>query len=76
LNADSESRRSLLAGILWPLLFFSPDVHLRDLEKIWADKIINLTDWNKFIARLKEEWNNVSVIVSYYLSHVEYKLNL
>ncbi|KAF9019693.1 hypothetical protein BDZ89DRAFT_1072834 [Hymenopellis radicata] len=50
------SRRTLLITSLSPLLFFAPEVHLRALEKIYVDNILNEATWATFISKLTGEW--------------------
>ncbi|KAF9017860.1 hypothetical protein BDZ89DRAFT_1074496 [Hymenopellis radicata] len=50
------SRRTLLITSVSPLLFFAPEVHLRVLEKIWVDNILNPASWATFISKLRGEW--------------------
>ncbi|KAI0044956.1 hypothetical protein FA95DRAFT_186460 [Auriscalpium vulgare] len=48
--------RSWLITLLSPLLFYAPEVHLADIEKLWTDEIIVAVDWKKFIDKLLGEW--------------------
>ncbi|KAI9459419.1 hypothetical protein BJY52DRAFT_1223044 [Lactarius psammicola] len=48
--------RTRLVRILSPILFFFPDVHLRELEKVWADKISVEVLWKEFTQKLVSEW--------------------
>jgi len=51
-------RRTYLIKILSPILFFFPDVHLRELEKLWTDKIIVEALWRDFMQKLVSEWTD------------------
>ncbi|KAH9973818.1 hypothetical protein BGW80DRAFT_1306583 [Lactifluus volemus] len=51
--------RTLLITLVSPLLFLAPEVHLRDLGKLWMDEIIIETVWRAFMAKLLEEWQDV-----------------
>lgn len=42
--------------LLSPILFYSPDVHLKSLDKIWVDKIVAKGPWVKLINKLTSEW--------------------
>ncbi|KAI0263352.1 hypothetical protein BC834DRAFT_886873 [Gloeopeniophorella convolvens] len=37
-------------------LFLSPNVHLRELKKLWTDKIVIEAFWKEFVQRLVSEW--------------------
>ncbi|KAI0250655.1 hypothetical protein BJV78DRAFT_1283075 [Lactifluus subvellereus] len=54
-----KRERTLLITLLSPLLFFAPEVHLRDVERLWTDDIIIETLWNSFMSRLLGEWEGV-----------------
>jgi hypothetical protein len=51
--------RTLLITLVSPLFFLAPEVHLRDLGKLWMDEIIIETVWRAFMAKLLEEWQDV-----------------
>jgi hypothetical protein len=51
--------RTLLITLVSPLLFLAPEVHLRDVERLWMDEVIIETVWKAFIAKLLEEWQDV-----------------
>ncbi|KAI0067090.1 hypothetical protein BV25DRAFT_1848706 [Artomyces pyxidatus] len=56
LHGNVSRPRSLLITLLSPILFYAPELHLTEIEKLWADKIIVLRAWNAFITRLQSEW--------------------
>ena len=45
------------------MLFFFPDVHLRELEKLWTDKIIVEALWREFMEKLVSEWTEFVLYV-------------
>ncbi|KAI9438578.1 hypothetical protein H4582DRAFT_2098566, partial [Lactarius indigo] len=51
-----KQERSLLITVLSPVLFFAPEVHLQDIQKLWTDEIIIETVWKGFMTRLLDEW--------------------
>ncbi|TFY63080.1 hypothetical protein EVJ58_g3462 [Rhodofomes roseus] len=53
---DSRGKRTALAALLSPVLFNAPEVHLRSLERIWIDQIINEIPWTQFIHKLQTDW--------------------
>ncbi|KAH9071181.1 hypothetical protein EDB83DRAFT_320689 [Lactarius deliciosus] len=53
---DSRRKRTMLVRILSPILFFFPDVHLLELEKVWTDKIVVEALWKEFMQKLVSEW--------------------
>jgi transposase len=54
-----KRERTLLITLLSPLLFFAPEVHLRDVERLWTDEVIIETVWKTFMNRLLGEWEDV-----------------
>jgi hypothetical protein len=56
-------KRTILIRFLSPLLFFFPDVHLRELEKLWTDEIIVEALWRDFMQKLVSEWTDFVLYV-------------
>jgi hypothetical protein len=54
-----QRERTKLIKLLSPLFFYAPEVHLRDVEKLWTDEVIIETVWNTFMTKLLEEWEDV-----------------
>ncbi|KAI9458587.1 hypothetical protein BJY52DRAFT_412734 [Lactarius psammicola] len=57
--ADASRERTLLITLLSPVLFLAPEVHLRELEKLWTDEVIIETAWKNFMTKLLEEWGEL-----------------
>jgi hypothetical protein len=53
-----------LIRVLSPLLFFAPDTHYKTLNDLYVDTMINHVLWNKFIEIAKEDWRDLTVMVS------------
>ncbi|KAI0293526.1 hypothetical protein BC826DRAFT_1185996 [Russula brevipes] len=49
-------------------LFFHPDVHLKELERLWTDKLIYEEGWRNFMVMVQSEWEvfilNSSVVLA------------
>ncbi|KAH9046321.1 hypothetical protein EDB83DRAFT_2553734 [Lactarius deliciosus] len=52
----SRRNRTMLVRILSPILFFFPDVHLLELQKVWTDEIVVEALWREFMQKLVSEW--------------------
>ncbi|KAH8995332.1 hypothetical protein EDB92DRAFT_196178 [Lactarius akahatsu] len=52
----SSRKRTILVRILSPILFFFPDIHLVELEKVWTDEIVVEALWKEFMQKLVSEW--------------------
>jgi len=61
---DNRRKRTILFQILSPILFFFPDVHLRELNKLWTDKIVVEALWKEFMEKLVSEWTGFVLYVS------------
>jgi len=53
---DSCHKRTKVFRLLSLTLFFTPDVHLRELKKVWADELIIEETWRSFMQKLVSEW--------------------
>ena len=63
-----ERERSILISLLSPLLFLAPEVHLREMEKLWTDNVIIESVWKKFMSRLLDEWNDLILWVRFHIA--------
>ena len=61
-------KRSILISLLSPLLFLAPEVHLREMEKLWTDDIIIESVWKTFMSKLVSEWTDLILWVRYHVS--------
>jgi hypothetical protein len=61
-------KRSILISLLSPLLFLAPEVHLREMEKLWTDDIDIESVWKRFMSNLLGEWNDLILWVRYPVS--------
>jgi len=65
---DMKNReRSALVSFLSPLLFFAPEVHLMDMEKLWTDDVIIERAWKSFMTKLLSEWNDLVLWVRFHV---------
>jgi hypothetical protein len=55
--------RSLLLRILAPILFNAPSGHLRTLEEVFVDEILNLSSWGRVADTLSLEWQELILYV-------------
>ena len=52
------------------LFLFAPEVHLRDIEKIFVDNIIVANIWKRHINKLQGEWEELVSYVSFCLGYI------
>ncbi|KAF8194135.1 hypothetical protein BJ912DRAFT_924219 [Pholiota molesta] len=53
---DPLNKRTWLVKTLSFFLFSAPDVHLRNLQKMWVDGIMHKSVWEQAMKRLNKEW--------------------
>ncbi|KAI0263350.1 hypothetical protein BC834DRAFT_309446 [Gloeopeniophorella convolvens] len=56
IHNDDKGRRTILIRSLSAPLFLAPEVHLRELKKLWTDNIIIEAFWKEFMQKLVSEW--------------------
>ena len=62
-DSGNRGKRTALAALLSPVLFNAPEVHLKSLERIWVDQIINEIPWSQFIQKLQTDWQEAVLTV-------------
>lgn len=62
-DSSGRGKRTALAALLSPVLFNAPEVHLKSLERIWVDQIINEIPWSQFINKLQTDWQEAVLTV-------------
>jgi hypothetical protein len=60
-----KRERSILITVLSPLLFLAPEVHLREMERLWTDEVIIETVWKSFMTKLIGEWEDIILWVCF-----------
>ena len=61
---ESGHKRTKGFRVLSLILFFTPDVHLRELKRVWADELIIEEIWRNFMQKLVSEWVEFVLYVS------------
>jgi hypothetical protein len=54
-----QHERTKLIKLLSPLFFYAPEVHLREVERLWTDDVVIETVWKTFMTKLLGEWEDV-----------------
>ncbi|KAI0293519.1 hypothetical protein BC826DRAFT_1104964 [Russula brevipes] len=54
--AGDGHKRTKAFRVLSLILFFTPDVHLRELKKVWMDELVIEEVWKNFMEKLISEW--------------------
>ena len=63
-----KRERTIFMSFLSPLLFLAPEVHLREMEKLWTDDVIIESVWKGFMSKLLGEWNDLILWVRSHVS--------
>lgn len=70
---DGCHKRTKVFPLLSLILFFTPDVHLRELKRVWADELIIEEVWRSFVQKLVSEWEEFVLYVSCAFCFLEIK---
>jgi len=54
-----KRKRSALISVLSPWLFFAPEVHLMETERLWMDDVIIERAWKSYMTKTILEWNDL-----------------
>ena len=57
-------KRTIVFRLLSLVLFFTPDVHLRELKRVWTDELVIEEIWRSFMQKLVTEWVEFVLYVS------------
>jgi hypothetical protein len=71
--AGDGHKRTKAFRVLSLILFFTPDVHLRELKKVWTDELVIEEVWKNFMERLISEWVDFVLYVSYAPIYLTFK---
>ena len=63
IHGSAVNPRSILVKVLSPFLFWAPDAHLRDLSKIWVDRLAHRRPWKKLMTKLVTDWQEFNLPV-------------
>jgi hypothetical protein len=63
----TNRKRSALVTLLSPWLFFAPEVHLMEMDKLWTDEVIIERAWKSFMTKLLSEWNDIILWVRFHV---------
>jgi hypothetical protein len=58
----------LLITLLSPLLFLAPEVHLREVEKLWTDEVIIETVWKSFMTKSIKRMGRSDTLGTYHVT--------
>ena len=70
---DGSHKRTIPFRLLSVILFFTPDVHLRELKKMWADELVIEEVWRNSMQRLVSEWMEFVLYVSFASLFLKFK---
>jgi len=53
---------------LSPVFFYAPNVHLKELTKIWVDELVCHVHWNNFLDKVISEWQEYALYAALLLN--------
>lgn len=62
---QEKKKRTVMMKLLLPVFFFAPREHLRRLETITVDRLVNLKSWKELQERLTDDWKEHTLYVRY-----------
>jgi hypothetical protein len=63
-HGTRSNQRTWFIKTISILLFSAPDVHLKTLQKMWVDGIMNKAVWEASLRKVNEEWREFTLFVS------------
>ncbi|KAL6302656.1 hypothetical protein BKA93DRAFT_827172 [Sparassis latifolia] len=54
----SDEPHSYIFLMLSPLLFYTPDLYIEELEKVWVEETAHYQPWNIFVSSLQKDWES------------------
>ena len=61
-----ERHRTLLMTIISPFLLYGAEAHLRKLQEITTDSLVNEVLWKDMLGRITDEWREFIIYVRLY----------
>ena len=62
-SPERKLEKTLPLRIVSPLLFYGIEAHLRNLQEITADSVINEVLWKQMLSRITDEWRDFIIYV-------------
>lgn len=62
-RGNSSHKRSWLVKCLSPMLFFSPNTYLGNIENICVDGVLRLDKWKTLYSKLEKDWSGIVLSV-------------
>ena len=59
----NESQRTLLMTVISPFLLYGAEAHLRKLQDISSDFLVNQALWKEMVGRVTDEWREFTIYV-------------
>ena len=58
-----ERQRTLLMTVVSPFVFYGAEAHLKKLQEITTDSLVNDTLWEEMLGRITDEWREFVIYV-------------
>ena len=57
-RGPNETPRSCWFSIVTWLLFFTPQIYLEKIHRVFVDQLVSYYSWRRFISELQDDWNS------------------
>ncbi|KJA18463.1 hypothetical protein HYPSUDRAFT_218249 [Hypholoma sublateritium FD-334 SS-4] len=65
---DKLDKKTWVLKMLSPLLFLAPDIHIRNLRRMWIDRNLYKVVWERLVGKLNNEWQQCILLATVMLS--------
>ena len=62
-RGPNETPRSCWFSIVTWLLFFTPQIYLEKIHRVFVDQLVSYYFWRRFISELQDDWNSFIIPV-------------
>ena len=65
IHPTSERRRTLFMTVVSPLVLYGAEAHLKRLQEISTDYLVNEILWKEMMGRITDEWREFTIYVRF-----------
>ena len=65
-SVHPERPRTVLMTVISPFLLYGAEAHLRRLQEITTDSVVNEVLWKEMLGRITDEWRDLIIYVRLY----------
>ena len=65
IHPTSERQRTLFMTVVSPLVLYGAEAHLKRLQEISTDYLVNEILWKEMMGRITDEWREFTIYVRF-----------